>query len=603
MNRSLVVSPAFATILTLFSPAWLSSQEFSPTLRSSASNVRVEHKLSVNQAVKGTTFQAAVVMNIAEGWHINSHRPTSEYLIPTTFELLPKEGLIISDIRYPKGHLEKLGFSDQPLDVYQDVVTIFVSVRVSEKFPGAADTLRGKLRLQACDDKMCLAPSVIDVAIPLSFAPPAAVVESVNKDVFEAYTADDFQTDVQPQNELAALFETEGSFVAFIAIFVIGLALNLTPCVYPMLSVTVSLFGTQTETNPVKIVSRAVVYVLGIATMYSVLGVAAALGGGLFGSWLQSPWVLGGIAVLMLGLALSSFGLYQIQMPYWLTSRLGGTSATGILGLYFSGLVVGVFAAPCIGPPVIALLTFVGFKGDPLFGFWSFFILSLGLGFPYLILGTFSGLLKKIPRSGDWLTWVEKIFGVVLTTGAFFYFSLAVAPKLAVYVIPAMSILGGIYLGFLESSGKNKKVMHEVKLAFGIVAIMFGLYTLNTLREKGVEWEKYSVDKLEIARENQQPVMMDFYADWCIPCLELDRKTFTDREVIQSTMDFIRLKVDLTYFDSPEAEALRKKYNIAGVPTIVFLRPDGAEETSARVVGYVPPEEFVERLKPLISSN
>ncbi|MBI4430033.1 MAG: thioredoxin family protein [Ignavibacteriales bacterium] len=579
------------------------SQEFSSVLRSSADNVRVEHKLSVDKVARGSTFQLALVLNIADGWHINSHRPNSEYLIPTTLEVAPKEGLIITDIRYPRGHTEKLGFSDQPLDVYQGEVTIFVSVRVSEKFPGSADTLKGSLRVQACDDKMCLAPSVIGVAIPISFVKPTAVVEAVNKKIFEAYTAEDFQTDVQPQNELAALFETKGSFVAFIAIFVIGLALNLTPCVYPMLSVTVSLFGTQTETNPAKIVSRALVYVLGIASMYSILGVTAALGGGLFGSWLQSPWVLGGIAALMMGLALSSFGVYQIQMPYWLTSRLGGTSTTGILGLYFSGLVVGVFAAPCIGPPVIALLTFVGFKGDPLFGFWAFFVLSLGLGFPYLILGTFSGLLKKIPRSGDWLTWVEKVFGVVLTTGALFYFCLAVAPKLAVYVIPAMSILGGAYLGFLEPSGKTKKVMHEVKLAFGIVAVMFGLYTLNTLREEGIEWEPYAVDKLEIAKENQQPVMMDFYADWCIPCLELDRKTFTDHGVIQSTKDFLRLKVDLTSFDSPASEALRKKYNIAGVPTIVFLRSDGTEETGARLVGFVPPDEFVERLKPLLSAN
>ena len=138
----------------------------------------------------------------------------------------------------------------------------------------------------------------------------------------------------------------------------------------------------------------------GIATMYSGLGVAAALGGGLFGSWLQNAWVLGGIAALLFALSLSSFGLYQIQMPYWLTSKLGGTWGSGLIAIYLSGLVVGVFAAPCVGPPVIALLTFVAAKGSASFGFWTFFILSLGLGFPYLILGTFSGLIKKIPRSG-----------------------------------------------------------------------------------------------------------------------------------------------------------------------------------------------------------
>jgi thiol:disulfide interchange protein DsbD len=587
----------------LFISATNPAQDSPGLPRSSAHNVKVSHKLSVDRVAKGSTFQIALILDIAKGWHINSHRPTTQYLIPTDVQLEPREGYIITDIRYPKGTLQKLGFSDQPLDVYEKTITIFVSVKVSETFASDGDTVRGNLRVQSCDDQVCLAPSTISLAIPFALTDTGATIQFVNEEIFRAYQVGEFQTDVQPQNELAALFETEGSFVAFLAIFVIGLALNLTPCVYPMLSVTVSLFGTQTETNPIRAFSRAVVYVLGIATMYSVLGMTAALGGGLFGSWLQSPWVLGGIGALMFGLALSSFGLYQIQMPYWLTSRLGGASTTGMLGLYFSGLVVGVFAAPCIGPPVIALLTFVGFKGDPLFGFWAFFVLSFGLGFPYLILGTFSGLLKKIPRSGDWLTWVEKVFGVVLTGGAMFYFSLAVFPKFAVYVIPLISMLGGAYLGFFEPSGKTKKVMHEMKLAFGIIAIMFGIYSFSRLQQQSISWEPYSEKKLEISRENSQPVIMDFYADWCIPCLELDRNTFVDREVIRTTKEFLRVKVDLTRFDSPESESLRKKYNIAGVPTIVFLRPDGAEELSSRVIGFLPPEEFLTRIRMLIGSN
>ncbi|HLF19725.1 MAG TPA: protein-disulfide reductase DsbD domain-containing protein, partial [Bacteroidota bacterium] len=181
-------------VLGSFSTSWTSGQESSQLPRSSAHNVRIEHRLSVKKVAKGATFQVAVVLDIAGGWHINSHRPTSEYLIPTNLELASKEGMIITDIRYPKGQLEKLGFSDQPLDVYQGSVTIFVSVRVSEKFADAGDTLRGKLRVQACDDKMCLAPSAIDIAIPVSFGEPTESVESVNEDVFLAYKTEDFQT-------------------------------------------------------------------------------------------------------------------------------------------------------------------------------------------------------------------------------------------------------------------------------------------------------------------------------------------------------------------------------------------------------------------------
>jgi thiol:disulfide interchange protein DsbD len=313
--------------------------------------------------------------------------------------------------------------------------------------------------------------------------------------------------------------------------------------------------------------------------------------------------VLAGIAALLFGLALSMFGLYQIQMPYWLTSKLGGTTGTGLIGLYLSGLVVGIFAAPCVGPPVIALLAFVGGKGDPLFGFWTFFTLSLGLGFPYLILGTFSGLLKKVPRSGVWLIWVERVFGVVLTGAAMFYLSLAFFPKLSAFVIPLVLLLGGLYLGFLEPSGKDKKGFLAFKKAFGLLAIAFSIYGFNALREPGITWEIFSPEKLAAAQASGTPVMIDFYADWCIPCLELDRKTFTDPDVMNATETFGRLKVDLTHFDSPEAEAIRQQFAIAGVPTIVFLAGDGREVRSSRVIGYLPPDEFIARLQPLLSER
>ena len=393
------------------------------------------------------------------------------------------------------------------------------------------------------------------------------------------------------------MFKAKGSLLTFFAIFLIGLALNLTPCVYPMMSVTVSLFGSQAETKFLRFFFKALLYVLGIATMYSVLGVIAALGGGLFGSWLQSPWVLGSIAALLFALALSSFGLYQIQMPFWLTSKLGGTSGSGFIAIYFSGLVVGVFAAPCVGPPVIALLTFVAAKGSASFGFWAFFILSLGLGFPYLILGIFSGLLKKIPRSGSWLVWVEHIFGIILTGAALFYLSLTVAPKLAIYVIPITLAAGGIYLGFIDKSGKDKPTLKRIQWTFGIIAIAAGLIFANNLRNKGITWETYSDANLLKAKESGVPVLIDFYADWCIPCLELDRNTWTDEEVIHVTKDIKRIKVDLTHFDSPEAEALRKKFNISGVPTVIFIRADGTEASESRIIGFVNPKEFLTKMK------
>lgn len=570
---------------------------------SSASKVQVESKLSVDKAPAGSTFKVALILKIEEGWHINSNTPTYDYLIGTVLELQQREGVIVTDLRYPAGKRLKFGFAEDSLSVYEGNPTIFLTVKLSEKLATGRDTLRAKLEVQACNDQICLAPASIDVPIPIEIVGAKEKAKPINDDVFSLYTDQGGTPTPGNKSEIGQLFEEKGTFVAFFATFVIGLALNLTPCVYPMLSVTVSLFGGQSETDAMKVFLKAVTYVLGIATMYTVLGVSAALSGTLFGSWLQSPWVLAGIGLLLLGLSLSSFGLYQIQMPYWLTSKLGGTTGTGMISLYLSGLVVGVFAAPCTGPPVIALLTLVSSKADPVFGFWVFFTLSLGLGFPYLILGTFSGMLKKIPRSGVWLVWVERIFGVILSAAGLFYVSLAFVPKLSAFVIPAALILGGIYLGFLEPSGKEKKGLQRFKWAFGIIALAFGLVSANALREPGISWERFSEAKINEAKSLSKPVLMDFYADWCIPCLELDRKTFTDPDVITATRDFVRLKVDLTHFDSPESEILRKKFNIAGVPTIVFVDKNGQEVLSSRVVGYLPPKEFIEKVKPVLAAG
>jgi thioredoxin:protein disulfide reductase len=598
------INTRWQTFALILSAVMIAVPTFSRQIGSSSdSKVEVSSKLSTDKAAAGSTFKIAVALKIAEGWHINSHTPTYDYLIGTSLETIQREGVIVTDVRYPSGEKTKFGFAEDSLSVYQGNPVIFLTVKLSEKVRPGTDTLRAKVEVQACNNMVCLAPASIDVIIPIEIVAASEKTNPINDDVFSSYTNQGSTPSSGTKSDIGQLFEERGSLVAFLAIFVIGLALNLTPCVYPMLSVTVSLFGGQTETNAVKVFLKAVTYVLGIATMYTVLGVSAALSGTLFGSWLQSPWVLGGIGVLLLGLSLSSFGLYQIQMPYWLTSKLGGSTGTGLISLYLSGLVVGVFAAPCIGPPVIALLTLVSSKADPVFGFWVFFTLSLGLGFPYLILGTFSGMIKKIPRSGAWLIWVERIFGVILSAAGLFYLSLAFLPKLSAFVIPAALILGGIYLGFFERSGKEKKGLQWFKWAFGVVALAFGLYTANALREPGIRWEKFSETKITEATAESKPIVMDFYADWCIPCLELERKTFTDAGVIDATNEFVRLKVDLTHFDSPESEALRKKFNIAGVPTIVFIDKRGREVVSSRVVGYIPPTEFIERTKPAVSGG
>lgn len=572
---------------------------------SSADKANIEIKQSQNVIPAGSTTQIAVLLNLEDNWHVNSNQPLQDYLIGTELRIEDVSGLLVTGIQYPPSKEYNFDFSDEPVDVFEGEAPIFVSISVSEDLEPGSYQIPASLRIQACDNEVCLAPTTVELNIPVEISAVGTGYQVLNEALFAGYEQQrgSFVDALSARGggEIAALFDTLGLFWALVGIFLIGLALNLTPCVYPMLSVTVSLFGSKKGEASRLGYSffMALIYVLGIVFMYSVLGVAAAYTGALFGSWMQSPWVLAGIGLLIFALALSMFGLYELQAPSsWMQSLSGTQRKTGgIFGHFFSGLVVGIFAAPCIGPPIIALLAFVGAQGDPFFGFLIFFVMAFGLGFPYLILGTFSGLLSKLPKSGTWMVWVKKIFGVVLVGVALFYIALAILPGYSMHVIIATLIIGGIYLGFLEKSGRGLTLFTRVKWATGIVTLVIAGLLIQNLQKEGIEWEEYSDEKFEQAMERGSPVMMDFYADWCIPCLELERATFTDESVIEATQGFARFKVDMTQYESETSQRLRERFNIAGVPTVLFIGENGNEVEEARVVGFLRADRFLERVE------
>jgi thioredoxin:protein disulfide reductase len=601
LKRNIVV---YTIVLLFLLAVQYAAAQAQFTGASSADKVAADTYISVDNIHPGAELYAALELDIAESWHINAHIPTFDYLIGTELHLEELKGIEVLGIGYPDPERYMFAFADDELDVYEGTVYILLHLAASRDLEPARYTLEGTLRVQACDDEVCLAPANVDVLIDLPVVGMDQPANLVHRDIFTDDALAGIGT-VRPagpndgMREFAALFTEGNILIAFGVIFLIGLALNLTPCVYPMLTVTVSVFGAQTDTNTMRVFFKALVYVLGIATMYSVLGVVAALSGGLFGAVLQSPWVLIGIGVLFFLLALSLFGAYELQMPYWLTSRLGGQHTAGVFGIYISGLVVGIFAAPCIGPPIIALLAFVGQRGDALFGFLAFFVLSLGLGLPYLILGTFSGLLSKLPKSGAWMEWVKKVLAVALIAVGFFYISLAYDPNLIYYLIPLTLFIGGIYLGFVESSVGRGAVFPWIKRATGTAAVAVAILFYAWGQKPTIEWEAYSLERVEESLSGGTPVVLYFSASWCVPCLELDRMTFTDGEVIDAMHRFRLLKVDLTHFDSPESQEVRERYNIAGVPTIVFLDGTGAEMPQIRVVGFVNAAELLSRVETI----
>lgn len=380
------------------------------------------------------------------------------------------------------------------------------------------------------------------------------------------------------------------SFI-FVSVFFLGLGLNLTPCVYPMLSITISLFRSSEAESRGRAFLKALAYVLGMVTMYSALGLVAALTGSFFGEWLRNFWVQLATGVLVIGLAFSMLGLYQFRLPAWLMPSGRGGAPGALLGFFVSGLLVGVIAAPCMGPAVLGLLAYVSAQQNIFFGFSLFFVMALGLGLPYLVLGTFSGLLGKLPKSGAWLVWFERLMGVVLLTFGIFYVAIAFRWPFLKWIVPGVFVAGGVYLGWIERSARASKKFTLFQRTLGTLAVAAGVFFFLPSGH-GIVWEEYHAGILEEARGSGQPVILDFYADWCIPCHEFDRFTYTDPDVIDVLRPFRKIKVDATTSDTEEVREAVDRFGVFGVPTIIFLDGAGEEVSDLRMNGFVGPEEF-----------
>ncbi|HKD11115.1 MAG TPA: cytochrome c biogenesis protein CcdA [Thermoanaerobaculia bacterium] len=575
----------------LFGRLFASTASFAVAAAALGSLPAPEELLKVSASLEASAQAAsgvvAVEARILEGWHVNSHKPTEDYLIPTAVQLSPAEGLTAAEPRYPEGRLVKFSFADKPLSVYQDRFTVEVPVAWSGAAPSS---VAGRIDFQACNDKQCLAPASVKFearraekpagsaalaggAVPLSQAPSDAQGSTA-----AAGASRDF----------GALLERRGYLFVLLLLFAGGLALNLTPCVYPVIPLTVSFFGGQTPGNSGRTFGLAAIYVLGMATMYSALGVAAALSGKLFGAALQSPWVLAAVAAVLVGLALSMFGLYDIRMPSFLVQKTG--ARTGGAGAYAMGLLVGVVAAPCVGPFVLGLLAFVAARQSAALGFLFFFVLSLGLGLPYLFLAAFSGSLSRLPRAGVWMEGIKKVFGWILLAMAAYFLRTALPRPVSEWLLPAVLAVAALALAMTARS-----LRPALRAGAAVLFLAAALFFLpRRTASARVDWRPFSPET--VARERRAAVV-DFSAAWCVPCRELDEKTFSDPRVARALAARALYKADLTASASTEALALSQKYEILGVPTIIFLDGDGRERRELRLVGFEGPDEFLARLE------
>ena len=364
-----------------------------------------------------------------------------------------------------------------------------------------------------------------------------------------------------------------------------------------MIPITISYFGNLKAEKPSVILGRAVAYVVGISITYSSLGVTAALTGKILGSTLQSPLVLAGISLVLVVLSFSMFGLYEIQAPNWLLNKIASSNTQGWLGALGMGLVFGIVAAPCVDPFSIGLLTFVAAKANPYLGFIMFFTLSLGLGFPYIWLGFFSTELQRLPKSGMWMVWVKKVFGLILF-GMPLYFLNPLMPKdFNHYLVSGYLLLSGVLLGWIFSGKGVTEGFKRFQKAFGLGVVLLGLVVYMAW-PKPVElpFAAYDPGLLQRAQRQGKPVFIDFSAAWCLPCKELEIKSFSDPQVHLAFQKWVLLKADLTEYSSGPVEELKKTYGIQGVPTLIFIGPDGREHKDLRAVGFISTGELLQKI-------
>lgn len=408
------------------------------------------------------------------------------------------------------------------------------------------------------------------------------------------------------KGQLESALSSGNMALAIGIVFLAGIGTSLTPCVYPMIAITVSVFGAKQVATRAEGAKLSTAFVLGIAALFTPLGVIVALSSdGVFGEQLSSPWIVIPLVLLFVAMAASMFGAFELNLPPALQNRLAQMGGVGVRGAFVLGLVSSLIAAPCTGPVLLLLLGWIATTRDIWFGALAMFAYAIGLGLLTWIVGTFA---VSLPKSGRWLEWVKSVFGLVMLVTAAYYISSLIpgareaALHTTTFLLASLGIIVlGIALGAVHLSFHHTPIGERVRKGLGIVVATAGMcgvigYMLALPPGAKIEWrEDYAAARAQAQRE-RLPMLVDFGASWCGACGDLDRNTFSDPRVVREGQRFVAVRVDLSPDkDTPEKRAVLRSYNGRGLPLVVLHSSDGRE--AERLETFEEPADFLARMR------
>ena len=478
-----------------------------------------------------------------------------------------------------------------------------------------------KVKYQGCSEisGICYPPQTKQFTVrlsPISETRAATTVPS-DKNIAEA---------VSEQDEMSNALRSGNTLLTLLIFFGAGLLLAFTPCVFPMIPILSGIIvGQGEDISTRKAFYLSLVYVLAMAMTYTIVGILVGLSGENIQAWFQNPWIIGSFAAIFVALSFSMFGFYQFQMPASIQGKLANISNSqqggNIIGVAIMGFLSALIVGPCVTAPLVGALIYIAETGDAVLGGLALFSLSMGMGAPLLVIGASAG--KVLPKAGMWMDAVKAVFGVLLLGLAIWLLERVAPAGFTMSLWAALIIVSAVYMGALDSLGEGSSGWKKLWKGLGLLLLIYGIIILlglasgnrnvfqplkglstnsaaltqaehlNFIQIKGVDGLNTELNKAKAAGKT---VMLDFYADWCVSCKEMEALTFADPAVHKALNGVVLLQADVTPNDAKDTE-LYKHFGIIGPPSIMFFGVDGIERKNYRVVGYMPAEQFSQHVE------